>query len=438
MRVVRSIAVIASVAALASCTAGGGTDPGSAAEVSPPPDTLFLGTDRGPVSVSLATGSVILDDPAAVPAPDGSRLYSGSVSGGATAISTHDAATGDEIASASIDGAWDVRLASASGELVALMDPLPAGVDAWTPIPRATTSIVVADPAGAIEPRTYELRGNFEPEAFSVDDARMFLIEYLPAEAPQAYRVRSLDLATGRVTSVAGRFKTPAQRMPGIRLRQVFAPEGAQLYTLYSSKTPAYAPAYGSSSGYGYGGGAAPADTWSEGDIVTFVHVLNLRNGWAYCVGMPKTFWDQPASAQAMATSPDGRFLFVVDAVHGVVAEMNTQTLEVVRTERVDLGDSAGVRTSAQVSADGSTLFVGTTGEDGAAVSAIDTLTLDVRDAWDMPGTVSGLGLSLDGGSLYVASGNRVLVIDPSNGTELTSVAFDGLGSILRIGTPGV
>ena len=171
---------------------------------------------------------------------------------------------------------------------------------------------------------------------------------------------------------------------------------------------------------------------------MTFVHVLNLKNGWAYCVGLPKDFWDQPASAQSMAVSPDSASLFVVDAVRGIVAEMNTKTLEVLRTEPIDLGDTVGLRTSAQVSADGSTLFVGSTGDAGASVAAIDSLTLELRDRWAMPGNVSGLGLSIDGQSLYVASGNRLLVVDPTNGRELTSVAFDGLGSILRVGTPGV
>jgi hypothetical protein len=435
MRIART-ALIASVLALTACIgAGRNADVPPPEAVGPSLDTLFLGTDRGPVTVSLATGAVVVDDPAAVPAPDGSRLYTEAVRDGSTAIATLDAATGDVVATASVPGELDVRIASGSGERLALMEPLPPGIDAWTPVPRATTSIVVADPTGEVEPRTYDLRGNFEPEAFSLDDARMFLIEYLPAEAPQAYRVRSLDLATGRVTSVAGRFKTPAQRMPGIRLRQVFAPNGTQLYTLYSSRSPGYAPGYETSGSYGYGAGE---DTWSEGDIVTFVHVLNLRNGWAYCVGMPKALWDQPASAQAMATGPDGRSLFVVDSVRGIVAEMDTESLQVLRTNRIDFGDGVGERTSALVSADGSTLFVGTTGDEGAAVTAIDATTLMERDRWAMPVSVSGLGLSADGLSLYVGSGNRLLVVDPADGRELTSVAFEGLGSILRIGTPGV
>jgi sugar lactone lactonase YvrE len=222
--------------------------------------------------------------------------------------------------------------------------------------------------------------------------------------------------------------------MPGIRLRQVFAPNGTQLYTLYSSRSPGYAPGYETSGTYGY----ASEDTWSDGDIVTFVHVLNLRNGWAYCVGMPKAFWDQPASAQAIASSPDGRSLFVVDSVRGIVAEMDTKSLQVLRTTRVDFGEGVGDRTSAQVSADGSTLFVGTAGGRGASVTAIATASLMPTDGWAVPGTVSGLGLSADGRNLYVASGNRLLVVDPADGHELTTVAFDGIGSILRIGTPGV
>ena len=147
-----------------------------------------------------------------------------------------DAATGDQVSTTTIRGDLDVRVASDSGNAVALMEPLPDGVDPWTPVPRARTTIVVADPTGARDPRTYHLRGNYEPEAFSIEDSRLFLIQYLPAEAPAVYRVTVLDLADGDVYEVHGRFKTAPERMPGIRLRQVFDRTTSQLYTLYSTE----------------------------------------------------------------------------------------------------------------------------------------------------------------------------------------------------------
>jgi hypothetical protein len=381
---------------------------------------LVLDTNSGPVALRPATGTVLAQGAGAVAGPDGSRLYTASTNAGRTTLVTRDSATGDQVASATLDGELAVRVASNTGNAVALMEPLPPGVDPWTPVPRSHTTIVVADPTGARDPRRYDLRGNYEPEAFSVEDSRLFLIQYLPAEAPAVYRVTVLNLADGDVYEVHGRFKTAPERMPGIRLRQVFDPTTSQLYTLYSTKPRAYAQDYGG---------------WDDGKRQeTFVHVLNLRRGWAYCAGLPKAFWGEPATAQAMATSPDGTLLYIVDSMRGVVAAMNTRTLGIERTGRVDLSALGGVRTSAQVSADGRTLFVGSAG-DGAAVYAIDTSSMHVVHRWPMSGDVSGLGLSVDGLRLYVALPDGVTALDSSTGAELTDVPFQGIESILHVET---
>jgi WD40 repeat protein len=411
------------------CTGGGA--PSETASVisngSMPADVLLLGTDHGPVTLSIATGSVLSEDADAIVSPDGSRLYSASSDGRSTLLETTDAATGDAVSEARIRGELAVRVVSGSGRAVALMAPLPDGLDPWTPVPRSQTRMVVADPTGAGETLRFVLDGNFEPEAFSTDDSRLFLIQYLPAEAPAAYRVTVLDLASGDVGSVYGRFKTPAQRMPGIRLRQEFDPNGSQLYTLYTNEAEAYANDYGAND---YG-------AWGEaGEAVSFVHVLNLEGGWAYCVGLPKAFWGQPAEALALAVSPDSKSLYIVDSSQGRVAVMNTRTLRIRHTANVELGSLGGVRTSAQMSADGDTLFVGSV-EDGSALYALDARTLDVVTRWPMEGDVSALGLSDDGGRLYVALGDRVALLDSATGKELAAVPFFGVESIVDVGTLG-
>ncbi|MGQ0668936.1 MAG: YncE family protein, partial [Actinomycetota bacterium] len=399
--------------ALAACTQDATFRPNPAppgtTNGSVPPDVLLLGTENGPVAVSVATGSVLFEGIGAVASPDGSRLYSASSDGLYTLLETLDPATGSVLSSTRIGGDLDVRAVSGSGRAVALMEPLPEGVDQWTPVPRSHTTIVVADPTGADEPRRYHLEGNFEPEAFSTSDSQLFLIQYLPAEAPAVYRVTVLELADGDVHAVFGPFKSPPERMPGTRLRQALAPSGKQLYTLYTSQPPAYAEGFGS----------------AGGEPVSFIHVLDLEQGWAHCVGLPEELWGQPASAQAMAASPDGERLYVVDSIRGLVAVMDTSTLEIFRTEELQLESLGGIRTSAQVSADGDTLFVGSVG-DGSAVYAIDSATLDVLHRWPLDGIVSGLGLSGDGLRLYVALGDRVAVLDPATGQELAAVPFFG------------
>jgi hypothetical protein len=102
--------------------------------------------------------------------------------------------------------------------------------------------------------------------------------------------------------------------MPGIRLQQVLSPNADQLYTLYSSAQPGYAPHQ------------APV---ANSATVSFVHVLSLQDGWAHCVGLPKQLWDRPAGEQAMATSPNGRLLYIVDPTLGLVTVMDTASLEI-------------------------------------------------------------------------------------------------------------
>jgi hypothetical protein len=380
-----------------------------------PRETLLLGTEAGPLVVQVPSGSVLFDRPGTVASLGGSWLLSAAPSAGSTLLQTVDGADAEPASTVRLDGTLDVRVVAESGRAVALMDPLPGGWDPEVPLPRSRTPIVVADPTGVMEPRTYDLRGNFEPEAFSTDDRRLFMIQHLPAEAPTVYRVTVLDLRTGRVEPVFGPFKGPAERMPGIRLQQVLSPNADQLYTLYSSARPGYAPHH------------APVPS---GATVSFVHVLSLQDGWAHCVGLPEELWDRPASEQAMATSPNGRLLYIADPTLGLVTVMDTASLE-IRTRQIDLSVSGVRRTSAVVSGDGSALFVATAGEH-AGITRIDTDTFEVVRRWATD-DVSGLGLSADGERLYVAFDDRVEVMDATTGSELAGVAVASPAPIERV-----
>jgi WD40 repeat protein len=298
------------------------------------------------------------------------------------------------------------------------MRPFPTGIDPTIAVPRARTTIVIADPSGDEAARAHRLVGNFEPEAFSVDDGRLFLIQYLPALAPSSYRVTVLDLERGTVQPVYGRFKSPPERMPGVRLAQVFDPAAEQLYTLYTNRPAAHFH-----------------DHWQDASYadreVSFVHVLNLREGWAYCAGLPRSLWGQPASAQAMAPSPDGRTLYVVDSMREQVAEMDTRTMRITRTRHVNLGDPERGPTSASVSPDGDLLWVGVAG----AVSRIDTATLDVSGRSTFVGTVRALASSETGDRLFVALRHGLAVVDPATGRTIASPTFPRIESILHVTT---
>ncbi|HEX7247262.1 MAG TPA: hypothetical protein VF351_04080, partial [Actinomycetota bacterium] len=142
---------------------------------------------------------------------------------------------------------------------------------------------------------------------------------------------------------------------------------------------------------------------------------------------------------QSLAPSPDGRWLYIVDAREGTIAVMNTRTLEVERTAHVDLtatsdggGGASTVRTSVAVSRDGATLFVAS-GTSPGTVTAIDVAGLTVADRWASPLPVSGLGLALDGSGLYVAGDGRIALFDLGTGEASVTVPTPVVDPIIGV-----
>lgn len=416
----RSMILTSVLVVTAACTGRAEPSEPAGPEATSLEDVLVFGTPDGSVIVGSSAGVVLSSGQDQVTSPDGSRLYGTTRSGGSTVLEARDSSTSELLSTTTLEGRLDVRVASLTGSAVALMRPLPAGVDATIALPRAHTTIVVADPADERTMRRYELEGNFEPEAFSIDDTRLFLIQFLPAEAPSSYRVTFLDLPSGEVHPVFGRFKSPPERMPGIRLAQVFDPTSEQLYTLYTNRVAEHFHQHWQDASYG-------------DREVSFVHVLNLREGWAYCAGLPRRLWGQPAKAQAMAPSPDGRLLYIVDSKQGIVAEMDTESMEITRSARITLDPVEYGRTTAMLSADGNTLFVGVGGE---SITRVDVDSLETLGRWPLPGNVTGLALSEDGARLYAALGDHIAIVDTSTGDALGTFSFGRTESILHVATP--
>ena len=402
----------------AGCTGSITSDAPDANGRTPVEETLLLGTPGGPLLVRVPVGSVLFDGPGAVSSLGGAWVLTAAASEGTTLLETHEGSTGRILSTATIPGELEARIVSESGRAVAMMEPLPEGWDPAVPFPRARTRIVVADPTGERETISLNLRGNFEPEAFSTNDGKLFLIQHLPAETPTAYRVTVLDLAREKLLPVFGPFKGPAERMPGTRLSQLLSPDADQLYTLYTSARRGYAPH------------GAPV---ANDAAVSFVHVLSLQDGWAHCVGLPRSMWDRPSSEQAMATTPDGNYLLVIDAGRGLVAALHTESLK-VRTTPIDLsGDGDIARTVAHVSPDGGTLIVSVAGAAGSVVTAFDAATFEQIDSWRLEGVVSGLDFSSDGSSVYAATEGRIAVLDVRTGLEIGAVPVPTDEPVVRV-----
>lgn len=177
------------------------------------------------------------------------------------------------------------RLTSNDGRFQALADPLPPGGSMYEPGGRSRSTIAVRDQLTDIT-STMSIDRNLEPEAFSPDGQTLFAIDHLPADDPVAYRVSTIDVASGAVTQTLGPSKIDlGEEMRGSGRQQVWSPRGDQLYTLYVRQL----------------------------DNAAFVHVLDVVNDWALCVDLPAGVGLGPADSTAIMVSADGLGITVVD-----------------------------------------------------------------------------------------------------------------------------
>ena len=327
-----------------------------------------------------------------VAAPDWSAVVQ-TRRGEVTAV---DPTTGAQLWSRSVSEDLDVKLVSSGARLVALGPPS-GGIG--YPTGRSTTTLVLV---GSGEPRTIELEGNYEPEAFSADGQSMFVVEYLPPRAPTHYRVRRLDLETGEVLGVYSVDAHLQEAMQGTARIQAASPDGRRLYTLYTVDV----------------GGVQRA----------FVHVLSLDELWAHCVDLPTDFEVTDESAIALAVSPDGRRLHVADTASDTVVEVDTARLGVTRTVSADVGTDRGVAHAA-TGPDG-TVFVAR----GSRVVALDVGTLSARRSWDLERRITGIQLARDGRRLYVGLRDEVVVLDTLGGERLAVLDPAGIETIDELG----
>jgi hypothetical protein len=400
MRAGRAISLAAMVA-----TACAGPRPATG----PVPDgTLLLGSADGVISLRADTGSVLFQTSGVPALGRWSPVFSSSPSADGTQLQATDPATGVALSQMILPGDLSPRVASSDGDLVALMEPLSQGTRPWDPVPRARTRLVVARP-GQDSHRIYDLRGNFEPEAFAAYGETLFVIRHVPPTAPHSYRVARLDLSSGRVTDLSIDEKGPGREivetMSGTRLEQVASPAGDMLYTLYTT--------------------APDASAGGREHAAGFVHTLSLEEGWAHCVGLPRELWGGDPADQAMAVSADGDRLYVVDTARGVVAEMDTESLEMTRTAPVRLGSEGPAR--ATIDARGNLVVAS-----GRRVTVIDPDTLRATRSWRVNAPITALGSGPDG--LYVVTQGRIQVIDAATGRAVHTAPSPMLPGLEYVG----
>lgn len=344
---------------------------------------MWLDSGSGLSEVDVATGKPSFRSDHALASPDHSRVFTYRRGDGATAVTEVNAQDAREL---TVPGELEPVVVSGSGDLIALTE---ARVDAtlWDPEARRRTEITVAH-VGAGKSRTYDLEGNFEPEAFSVNERRLYAIEYIPALAPTHYRVRILRLRTGAVSPI-GRLKSQAPgQMRGTGRMQEYAPDGDVLYTLYTQQGP---------------NDLHGAADQSPNAANAFIHVLNLQFGWAHCVDLPQPFGTGEATAAAIAVSPGGTKLYVTDWSNGAIAVVDPAKLKVVASEDVALGAEDDATFAA---ASDDALYVAGNDE----IVAVHVRSLEAMDRWTMEGEVEALERT-SAGDVVAVVGDELLLL---------------------------
>jgi DNA-binding beta-propeller fold protein YncE len=391
MRRVGIVALLAGSLVVAAC----GEPPEKTAQAA---DLLYFSTRQG-VAVVAAGAKSAPPTTRGLPSTDWSSVVTANPNKRATEVEAVDAATGETQWQTDIPGPrLRVKVVSHEAQMVALTPLYQQHYTAG----RAKTTLFVA--GRAVEPRSVELNGNYEPEAFSTDGNHVFLLQYLPPQRPTSYRVRRLDLATEKVTGVYSVDAELQEAMRGTARIQSMSPNGKYLYTLYTT-----------------GGG-------NLGPRRAFIHVLNLEELWAHCIDLPPEFGQAREPQISISVRPDSKRLYVTDSASTAIAEVDTESLEIMQTETADLLAS---HSSPQTAHDGRhTLYVGL----GPFVYAVDTVDMSVRDRWTLDGEITGIQISADGTKLYVSVKGDVVTIDVATGTERPLVKPPGVGRVREVG----
>jgi hypothetical protein len=384
-------AVVAVVVVVVLGTACGGSD-----EANGPP-VLLVGTPSGVTVFDTATSTLSPPAPRAVTSPDGALLVRADLLGTRTWVRAVDLASATNRWDARVEGTFEPRAVSADGARVALTPP-PGALEAGAVAPgRTTTDLAVVHNDGTSE--TYEVNGNVEPEAFSLDGTTLFVVQYLPARLPTSYQVRQLDLATGELADVESVDGELHGRMSGTARTQVWDPDGSRLYTLYTQEV--------------------------GNSTTAFVHVLDLDEEWAHCVLLPDGF--TPSSA-GVALADGAKDLYVADVVGGVVAKVDTQELTVVDEATMDPVPTAYMSPMAVV---GETVFVGADRD----VRRLDRVTLDELGSLRTGVDVVGIQRGRDETAVFIATPGALLLLDLATGSVLErTLADESMGSFQSLG----
>jgi hypothetical protein len=394
---------------LVACAAPARSGPPTAAT-----DLLFVSSGAGLRALDPSTGRLGFAAHGAVPTADWSRLVATVADGRGSRLTVLDGKSGAEQASFRLDAPLAVGVVSASGRRAALIEPRDDGAAGpYAPRARARTHIEVIDLIDGTR-RSYDLAGNFEPEAFSSDDNRLFVLEYLPASAPDRYRVRQLHLGSRQFVPMIDRWKKfPVpfeEEMRGIGRTQLLSHDRRTLYTLYVHQPDHL---HGRELARIANGQPVVRD-----DVHAFVHVLDLAEGSAFCVDLPAPFGAAAAAGHAMALSPDGKRLYVVEPASDLAAVVDTVRLAAGAASAIGLHAEERAGVPALAATPSGALYLAT----GSGLARLDPASAAVARRWRLAAGPEGLAVSPDGRRLYASVSGGVAVLDAESGEQVAEI----------------
>jgi hypothetical protein len=378
-----------------------------------PTDVVYTADpDRGQVQVVGAGGRVLRTLPSGVPSPDWRTLYVAAGGLDQTTVRAVDVASGRELRSITIAGRFRLPVVGTAGipdGLSADGGTLVLANLADTPVSRF--AILRTD--FAKPPELVDLPGEFEFDALSPDGARLFVVEHLAGPDSSAYRVRFYDRGADGLdpTVIVDKRDAWESSMAGYPNTRVTRPGGNWVYTLY--RNASHGP---------------------------FVHALNAKDGYAFCIDLPRGRGGDDRTARLWTLARDdfhGR-LYAVNTALGLVSEIDEEQFTVLRTasfapERPPAGGIAVRPGSVVVGDEGGVLLVG--GPNGVVAIGTDSLKMRRRDlaGW----AVDGLVASADGQRVYALSHarGRVAAIDPASGHLLGERPAPAATLLLRAAT---
>ncbi|MGX6603527.1 YncE family protein [Micromonosporaceae bacterium Da 78-11] len=371
------------------------------------PDVLFADSRQGLVRLSGADSRNL--GTSAVLSGAGDVLYHLDLGeAGEPSLVRLDPSSGDAVRSSRLGGGWLPRAISADGRACALG----RSAAAERPAARARTPLLIKTESGE---QRYDLDGVIEPDAFTADGLGLFVLQWLPAGAPEKYRVRLLDLGDSQLRPLYTRDKVPVpagaeEEMSGIGRQAVLSADRNTLYTLYTHQ-PGHQHTRNLIAG-------------TRSGVHAFVHVLKLDEQWAYCLDLPDPFGHGPAAGHALAVY--GNRLAVVDLASGHLAYADPETLTIDRVVRVPAAEGEA---SLVLAPDGRTLIGA-----GATVTVLGPAGDSVAASWTVPGAVHGLGLSPDAARVYAGTTGEVVWLDAASGALLGRAPVAGLNRLTHVG----